>query len=149
MGEFAVKTTIDAPVSAVWSALADIGEIHAWNPGVVGSHATSAEPTGLGATRHCDLKGNNFLKEEVVTFRPNEAITFRITDTNLPFRSADIRFTLTPDGDQTIVTCSPVYKLKFGLFGSLIDALAVRRTYSNGMKSLLWGLKKHVEAERE
>jgi hypothetical protein len=92
------------------------------------------------------LGGKNYLDEEVVTWRENEAITFRVVGTNMPFDSADIRFTLIPSDNQTVVTCSPLYKLKFGVAGSLLDRLFVERTYKNGMVGLLAGLKKHVEA---
>lgn len=145
MNEFAVNTTINASVSEVWAALADIGEIARWNPGVQASRTTSAQSEGIGACRHCDLGGKNYLDEEVVTWRENEAITFRVVGTNMPFDSADIRFTLTPQNKQTHVTCSPIYKLKYGIVGNVLDRLFVERTYKNGMVSLLAGLKQHVE----
>ena len=44
------------------------------------------------------------------------------------------------------MTVSPVYRLRFGLLGTALDASYVRRTYSRGMASLLAGLKRHVEA---
>ena len=36
------------------------------------------------------------MHEEVVRHEPGRALTMRITETNLPFQSADIRFTLEP-----------------------------------------------------
>lgn len=145
MNEFAVETMINAPVETVWVVLADVGDIAAWNPGVQASRTTSAQTEGVGACRHCDLGGKNYLDEEVVTWRENEAITFRIVGTNMPFDSADIRFTLTPQNDQTHVTCSPIYKLKYGIVGNMMDRLLVERTYKSGMESLLAGLKQHIE----
>ncbi len=146
MGTFATETTIDAPVEEVWEALADIGNIYAWNPGVIQSHSTSQETQGLGATRYCDLGGDNFLDEEVVAWQPGEQLTMRIVGTNMPFETADIRFYLRPEGDKTLVTVSPQYKLKYGPLGSLMDRFYVRGTYEKGMDSLLQGLKVHVEA---
>jgi uncharacterized protein YndB with AHSA1/START domain len=148
MGTFEVQTEINAPVADVWAALADIGSIYQWNPGVKASHATSDEADGMGATRHCDLGGKNFLDEEVVLWEPERKLTMRINDTNMPFDSADIRFTLEPNGDSTTVTCSPIYKIKYGPIGSLLDRFYVSRTYEKGMEALLAGLKKYVEAEK-
>ena len=145
MTEFAVSTTINAPINIVWAALADIGNIADWNPGVQASRTTSDQTEGVGSQRYCDLGGKNYLNEEVVTWRENEAITFRIVETNMPFDSADIRFTLTETSGGTHVTCSPVYKLKFGLLGTLLDRAFVKRTYSSGMGDLLAGLKAHCE----
>ena len=146
MSEFAVETVIHAPPEKVWAMLSDIGTISEWNPGVQASHTTSEQTGGVGACRHCDLGSAGYLDEEVVTWRENEAITFRIVGTNMPFDSADIRFLLDPHPNGTQVTCSPIYKLKFGPIGQLFDAVIVKRTYRNGMGDLLAGLKAHVEA---
>ena len=146
MNSFSQEIQIDAPVNKVWETLADIGTIYRWNPGVIESHTTSTGIEGLGATRYCDLGGKNFLDEEVVAWKPNEQLTMRITDTNMPFAHADIRFYLRPEDSGTHVTVSPEYKLKYGIIGTLLDKMFVEKTYSKGMASLLAGLKKHVEA---
>lgn len=150
MGTFEVDTVINAPVETVWDLLAgNIGTISEWNPGVQESHVLEgSDATGLGSKRYCDLGSKKFLKEEVVTFDAQEyAITFRITDTNLPFERADIRFQLRSRGfdAKTLVSCSPDYKLKYAFVGSCLDSVFVRRTYKNGMENLLAGLKNAVE----
>ena len=66
MSTFATETKINAPVSEVWAALADIGGIYRWNPGVQGSHVTTEQAEGVGACRRCDLGGKNYLDEKVV-----------------------------------------------------------------------------------
>jgi uncharacterized protein YndB with AHSA1/START domain len=147
MTTFSTSTTIAAPRDRVWAALADIGSIHVWNPGVAASHVTSKLESGLGAARYCDLGGRNYLHEEVVEFDEGERITMRIVESNLPFDHADIRFRLRPQGSATHVTVAPEYRLKFGPIGSLMDRVFVRRAYQKGMTALLRGLKRHVEAE--
>ena len=145
MSTFTVETVVDAPADRVWAALADIGEIHVWNPGLVDSHVEGDQATGVGAARHCDLGGRNYLKESVVEWKPGHALTMRIVETSLPFDSADIRFRLEPADGSTRITCEPEYRLRFGPIGSLLDALYVRRTYRKGMQELLASLKRHVE----
>ena len=147
MGSFAMETKIEAPVTEVWQALGEIGDIYRWNPGVRASHTTSDQEAGLGATRYCDLGGKNYLDEEVVLWQPNEKLTMRITGTNLPFATADIRFTLHPENGSTVVTVSPLYKLKYGVMGELLDRVYVRKSYQKGMESLLAGLKAYVEGK--
>ncbi len=146
MSEFAETVRIHTPQQTVWDVLADIGSISIWNPGVVSSTQTSAGEVELGATRYCDLGGRNYLDEEVVTYNAPDAITFRITGTNMPFKSADIRFTLNAVEDATDVTVSPIYELKFGPVGKLLDRVMVKNTYQNGMRDLLNGLKAHCES---
>ena len=146
MATFTIERFIKAPVERVWEELAHIPSIHVWNPGVKHSYATSDEITGLGASRHCDLGGRNYLKESVVEFEEGQALTMRVDETNLPMASVDIRFRLRPQDEGTMVTLSPKYRLKFGPLGSLLDAVYVRRTYTNGMVALLAGLKEHIES---
>jgi len=142
---FTTEIEIDAPVDEVWRVLADVGEIHQWNPGVIHSHAMSEAESGLGATRYCDLGGDNFLKEEVVRYQPQRQLTMRVIDTNMPFEAADIHFTLQDKSSQTVVAVSPEYAIKYGPLGAILDRLYVRRSYKEGMRNLLQGLKEYVE----
>ncbi len=146
MSTFTERTTIDAPRHCVWTALADIGNIATWNPGLIASHRTN-DIDGLGGTRHCDISTRHSLTEHVVEFEPGTAITFRITDSTLPFKTADIAFTLTDSRirNRTELTVSPTYALKHGPIGRFLDTVAVRRNYRAGMRELLEGLKRHLE----
>ena len=72
----------------------------------------------------------------------------RIVDTNMPFKTADIRFTLNERDDTTVVTLTTNYELKFGIVGRIFDVLMVRRLYRKGMVKLLKGLKIHMEESR-
>ena len=149
MSTFTERITIDAPRQDVWAALADIGTIAAWNPGLSGSHRIN-DIDGVGGARHCDLSTKHSLTEDVVEFEPGTAITFRVTDSTLPFKTADIAFTLTEHAQQarTEVTVSPTYTLKYGPLGRILNTVAVRRNYRAGMRELLEGLKRHLEQRR-
>ena len=149
MNTFEENILIHAPRIRVWQALADIGAIHEWNPGVLDSRQTSDGDVALKATRHCELAGRRFLDEEVVEWTPEAALTMRITQSNVPIATADIRFTLEDDKWGTSVSVSPTYTLRFGMLGKLMDTAFVRRTYRKGMRDLLRGLKRHVEASPE
>ena len=109
------------------------------------SHLTSASAEGGGSSRFCDLGGENYLYESVVLWSPESALTLRVTETNLPFEHVDIHFLLAPMEDSTRVSVSPEYKLKYGFVGRIMDAVYVRKSYTNGMKALLGGLKRFVE----
>jgi carbon monoxide dehydrogenase subunit G len=145
MSSFSVKIQINAKPDDVWKALSDIGNIYVWNPGVKNSHLTSDVTEGIGTARYCDLGSSNYLDESVVKWESNRALTMRVTGTNLPFKSIDIRFTLREEKGGTEVEVSPVYELKFGVIGKALDALYVKKSYEKGMKNLLLGLKNHVE----
>ena len=143
--EFEVNETIDAPVVRVWEALADIGSISRWNPGVSDSRLLTEADTGVGSARHCDLGGRNYLRESVVEFVPHERLTMRVDETNLPFATIDIRFRLADRDGKTALTVSPIYRMKYGVLGFVADRLLVRRMYTKGMQALAGGLKRHIE----
>ena len=146
MKSFSENITINHSAASVWKALCSIGTIDQWNPGVEHSFISSTSETGVGACRRCELGGKNYLDEEVVEWIPEQKLTMRIVKTNLPFASADIKFELTQVDDETRVSVTPIYKLKYGIVGSALDKLVVRSQYQKGMKDLLLGLKHHVES---
>ena len=145
MGKFEEQIIVSASPDKVWDILADIRNIARWNPGVVRSRLTTHGEVRVGARRHCNLGGKKYLDEEVIEFEKPHRLTMRINDTNLPFKAAEIRFTVEPQGDKTLVRVSPKYQLKFGLFGSILDKIMVRSQYRKGMQELLRGLRNYVE----
>lgn len=147
MSVFKETIMIDAPINVVWEVLADIGSIAKWNPGVKHSIQTSPGEVEKGSTRHCDLGGRNYLDEEVITFQPPHKLTISITKTNMPFKKAHIRFVLEEHHGQTKVIVSPLYELKYGLLGDVMDRMIVQKKYTKGMTALLEGLKEHTEVE--
>ncbi len=144
MTTFTETIEIAAPAADVWSILADVGSIAEWNPSLFGSNATN-EATGLGATRFCNIDGRQNLDEEVVHFEPENAITFRIIRSTLPFSTAEIAFTLTSADQTTVVEVSPNYVLKYGIVGRILDKAFVLKAYRQGMRGLLVGLREQAE----
>lgn len=55
MQNVSATVEIEAPADKVWAVLADFGNIEAFNPGLTASYITGDSPSGVGATRHCDL----------------------------------------------------------------------------------------------
>lgn len=97
--------------------------------------------------QHRVISKTQSLDEEVVHFVEDQAITFRIIRSSMPFNSADIRFKLTSIDEGTLVTVSSLYALKYGLIGALMDRYLMQRIYSKGIRGLLDRLKTHVEAQ--
>jgi carbon monoxide dehydrogenase subunit G len=126
MSTFITQIDIKAPPDKVWAALSDIGNIYLWNPGVISSYLTSDSGAGVGTARYCDLGGGNYLDESVVVWEPDQALTMRVTGTNLPFKEVDIRFTLRAKNSGTLVQVSPLYELKYGIIGRALDILYVK-----------------------
>ena len=141
MGEFEEQIIVSASQDKVWNVLADIRNIYLWNPGVVRSRLTTHGEVRVGACRHCNLGGKNYLNEEVIEFEKPHRLTMRINETNLPFKEAEIRFTVEIQGDKTLVRVSPKYQLKFGLLGGILDTIMVRSQYRKGMQEIVAWIK--------
>ena len=138
---------IEASPEKVWSVLASLDALAAYDPGVSRSEIVlSASKQGPGAARKCDLAPGGWFKERVGTWRPNEAISFELYECTLPVRALRHSYTLVSDGGGTVVRQRMEYELKFGPLGRLLDALVVRRKWNAGIRGFFSGLKKHVES---
>ncbi|MCB1917433.1 MAG: SRPBCC family protein [Rhodocyclaceae bacterium] len=145
MSRFEETLTLSVTAGRAWAALADIGRIAEWNPGVVTSHRLDSGEVGTGARRRCELGGGAYLEEAVARFAPGREISFVITATNLPLASAEIHFRVAARDGGCAVTVAPEYRVQCGIVGRLADPLLVRPAYRHGMRRLLAGLKAHLE----
>ena len=137
---------IESPAERVWGVLADFGNIYCWNPNVSTSHSTSATNEGVGASRHCDLRGGS-IEERIVAWEDGRSLTIDIFDAQgSPSRlaRATAKFTVEAANGRSIVTASLDYRLKGGLLGALMDALVARRQLASSFEQLLAGLRRHV-----
>ncbi len=142
--------TITAPKDRVWRALADFGSISTWNPNVSASKLTSPQPGGLGATRQCRLAPMGIIDERIVQWDEERALGIEVYEMQkMPgMREATAAFNLSDehvDGKQTTVVLTMGYEVGLGVLGSTMNALGMRRQFSNAATGLLAGLKHHVE----
>ena len=146
MTKLSSEIRIKAPVGQVWAALADLERVQQFSPGVAKAYYTTDSKEGVGAGRHCDLQGpSGWVEERITEWNEEESLTIEIFDSNAPIKSAFGRFDLTPAGEETVVSFSFDYKMKFGPIGALLNVLIVRRLFEKANKTILAGLKSHVE----
>jgi ligand-binding SRPBCC domain-containing protein len=140
------QVRIEAPPERVWSVLASLDALANYDPGISKAEIVSEVKNGPGAARKCDLAPGGWFKERVGTWRPNEALSFELYECTLPVRALRHTYTLVPDAGGTVVRQRMEYRLKFGPFGRLLDALVVRRKWDAGIRGFFAGLKKYVES---
>ena len=140
---------VDATPEATWAALADFGGVYKYSPGVRHSRTTSPEPTGVGATRHCDLLPMGSVEERILSWDEGVGYSLEIYDGERtpPFRHAHATFRVEPRGSGSAVHAEVDYALRFGPLGWLMDRVMVGRFLRRGFRGLLKGLKNYVEAE--
>jgi uncharacterized protein YndB with AHSA1/START domain len=149
-----VERDIAAEAAAVWALLQDFEHIDAFNPNLARScHIGDAPREGLGAERRCDLKdGRNWIKERVVDWRPGEGYTVEIYAGTLPIRDVRTTLTVTPTKSGSRAAMQISYAPKYGLLGSIIDVIVLRRQMRGLMEKVLEGLDEksvlHASADR-
>lgn len=139
---------IDAPVDRVWAELDAFGDTYRWNPNVVTSHSTSEAPTGLDATRHCDLTlPGATLEERIIGYVPGESLAVSIEDGTRtpPFEHAHALMSVRPDDGGTTFRVEFDYALRFGVVGAALNKAMVASQMTKSVELILAGLKHHVE----
>ncbi len=136
---------INASPERVWSVLTTLDALERFDPGVKKSEIISPTRQGPGAARRCDLTPGGWFKEKVVAFEPPGALSFELFECTLPVRRLKHDYTLTAEGDGTLVVQRMEYELKMGPLGKLMDLLLVRRKWDAGIKAFFAGLKQYTE----
>jgi hypothetical protein len=139
------EITIDAPLDAVWTALADLPGVQHYNPMVASARYTSSQREGVGATRRCELAPKGWVEERVWEWTPRRALGLEVSASEWPLVFMKWKTELSPRGASTLVTQEMEYKLKFGPLGAVLNALVMRRKLDRGVRDVFAGLKRYVE----
>lgn len=148
MGTIKNEITINAPIERIWSILTDLEILEQYDPTVKKSTLVSSEKTGIGAKRKVNmLDGKNWFDEKVTVFKPNEALTYQLTDCSFPIKGLQHSYSFEKIGNQTKVKQVMEYTVKFGLLGKLLDAMMIRKQSDTGIKKFFAGLKSFAEKQ--
>ena len=140
------EITVNASLDKIWNILTDLELLDQYDPTVKKSTLVSTEKTGLGARRKVNmLDGKNWFDEKVTVWKPNEALTYQLTDCSFPMKGLKHSYSFQKVGNQTKVMQTMEYTVKFGLFGRLLDNLMIRKQSDNGIKKFFTGLKSYAE----
>ncbi len=139
---------IKASKDEVWAALANLGGIQNFHPGVSKSYYITDQKEGLGAARVCELLPMGKVEEHVIDWKHGEEMTLDVVPLEKapPLRDATGRLQLTEEDDGSVrVTMTVEYGLKFGPLGRVMDILLVRPQFEKVVPRVLRGLKRHLE----
>lgn len=141
------EITVNASIDKVWTMLTDLELLDKYDPTVKKSTLLSSEKTGIGAKRKVHmLDGKNWFDEKVTVFKPNESLTYQLTDCSFPIKGLQHSYSFEKIGNQTKVKQVMQYTVKFGLLGKLLDSLVIRKQSDKGIKKFFSGLKSYVES---
>ena len=140
------EITVNASIDKVWTMLTDLELLDKYDPTVKKSTLTSTEKTGMGAKRKVLLLDDkNWFDEKVTVFKPNEALTYQLTDCSFPIKGLKHSYSFEEIGNQTKVKQVMEYTVKFGLLGKLLDVMMIRKQSDSGIKKFFTGLKSYTE----
>ncbi|MBX2796911.1 MAG: SRPBCC family protein [Myxococcales bacterium] len=141
---------IERPMShgadRVWEALSDIGGIYRFHPLVARSPLTSSHATGLGASRTCHFHDGNHIDERVVGWQEGERVDIEIVRGSMPLKQAHASLAVRPSAEGSVVSMTMDYTPKFGIVGSVLDALMMRRQFRKVVSQILEGLDEHLRS---
>ena len=140
------EITVNASIDKVWTMLTEVELLDQFDPTVKKSTALTQEKSGLGAKRKVHmLDGKNWFEEKVTVFKPNEALTYQLTDCSFPIKGLKHSYSFEEIGNQTKVKQVMEYTVKFGLLGKLLDVMMIRKQSDSGIKKFFTGLKSYTE----
>ena len=139
------EVLIDAPPDRVWRMLSKLDALSDYDPGVASVALLEGVREGVGAGRRCVLREGGWFEERVTESDGRRVLAFELVACTLPVRSLRHRYKLSEAGTQTRVEQTMEYVLKYGMLGSALDALFVRRRWDAGIKAFFKGLKARAE----
>jgi hypothetical protein len=116
-----VRRQVAASRDSVWDVFADFPNLADHWGGLKGSRPIGGQTRGVGARRRVDLAPVGTLVETVTAWEEGRSIaTANQPSPVVPFKQAESRLTLEPDGDGTAITFDYRYVPRGGPIGRLI-----------------------------
>lgn len=147
-----VRVTHDTAANpdACWTMIADFGNIHRFNPYLTHSSLLrNAEQPTVGTERQCDLKGGGYLRERVVDWQEGCQYTVQIHEGRLPMDEVKTTLGLVRRARGATLFMETRYVPRFGIVGTVLDALVLRRVIAARFGIILASLAEKAEGTRE
>lgn len=146
-GKFHIRADliVHASASEVWKVIADFSAVDTWAPQVTTSYAIGEQDRGVGAQRHCDIKGFGSIQEEITEWIDGRSLTYRVTPLG-PLGVSYNRWTVDEVSDSSCAVVVELgYNVRFGVIGRLMHASMMRRKLQQAFPKSLEALKARAE----
>lgn len=147
MTELNHQIKVNAPPEKTFEVLSNLESVQHYNPGVVSASYVGGPKIGVGAIRECDLGKDGKIKERVTDFKENESISMELYEHNWPLEYMKWDTRVQPSGEGSMVSQKMQYKMKFGLIGSLLDKLFMKKKLDSTMNSVFSSMKDYIEKQ--
>jgi hypothetical protein len=131
---------------AAWQRLRDLSVAHHYVPGLTGTEIRTAQREGVGASRRVFQSGGKWLDETVTSWTEGQGFEIRLHRGEegmvAPFREATFRYWLEDAGvSSTRLVLTLSYTLRWGVFGALLERLAMGRGVTGNLRDVALGLR--------
>ncbi len=131
----------------VWEIMADYGGVANWAPTITSSKLLTDANGGMGARRTCDHISGAAIEEVITEWEEGEYYSYEMTTSLGPVKTLVNTWAVRSEGNDTVVTLSMDFKMRFGPLGLLMIPMA-KMMMGKEMKLALAGLKHHVETSQ-
>lgn len=148
MGKVKLTRTLHQPAKDIWSHIKDFKNIQKILPAISHADLASQHDCGMGAERICYMKGAGFaLHERVIDWKEGESYTIEIYKTSMPMMESSITTVgvkpLTATSSEVFFEAN--YKVKYGWFGKMMDAVMMNFMMRFMISGLFGALANEVE----
>ena len=131
---------MDASCASVWAVCADFPNLADHWGGLRASRSIGDQTCGVGARRQVELKPVGSLVETVTAWEEGRLLAATNQPSALvPFKRAEARLSLEPDGDGTVITFDYRYVPKGGPMGRLtgpVIELMLRTNFASRLAAI-------------
>jgi hypothetical protein len=138
----------DCPPEAVWRLLGNIEAVQQYNPGISAARIEGTLRSGVGAMRSCDLKPKGRIVERVTHWEEGRAVGLEVAQSDWPIHFMNWITRIEPARGGTRISQELHYRVKFGLFGWLLDNLVMRSQLTRSLDAIFASLARHAEGSR-
>jgi len=150
MIEISAGRSVRAAPAVVWSVLGDFGTEHRW-ASQLRRCQRDTDTVRVGSIRACllakSVMGRAAVEEELIDYVPGKTLAYRLRGSAGPFRSAEGRWSLTPECGGTFVEVSGRFQPYNALVGLLLGRFA-RASARRAARRALDDLANYFEAQR-
>lgn len=148
MNEVSAEVLADISVDAAWEQLRDLSKAHRYVPGIIDTKMTTEIKEGIGASRQVFSKPRPPMDETVVSWEEGKAIELKLhfgeNDAQGPFAQSWFRYTITAQGEQTLIRNSMRYTMRWGPLGRFLELL-LRRAFAGAVADVALAQKLYYE----
>jgi uncharacterized membrane protein len=147
MSQLSTQVQIKTPADKLWKVLADLDFLSQWPADDVSPDPLENDENTATAMYYDPVLFRSNVEDRAIAWEESHHYAYEVKNIG-PIKFAYNRFALTPVGqvgEETLLTQTLDFQMKFGPAGALMDTLVFRPQFRKQMEQSLAALKGYVE----